>query len=86
MCLGIPGRVVSVSGEGLTRTGLVDFGGVEREVSLAYVPEVEAGDYALVHVGVALARVDEESARETLALFDEIGWDEDPGPGAGGGA
>jgi hydrogenase expression/formation protein HypC len=72
MCLGVPGRVVAIWGEGLTRTGRVDFGGVEKEISLAYVPEVEVGDYTLVHVGVALARVDERSARETLALLDEL--------------
>jgi hydrogenase expression/formation protein HypC len=51
----------------------VDFGGVRKEVCLAYVPEVEVGDYTVVHVGFAITRLDEESARATLALFAEIG-------------
>jgi hydrogenase expression/formation protein HypC len=53
--------------------GMMSFGGVVKEVCLAYVPEVAVGDYAIVHVGVAISKVDEESARETLKLFEEMG-------------
>lgn len=56
-----------------TPMGKVDFGGIQKEVCLAYVPEVEVGEYAIVHVGFAISRLDEESARESLALFREIG-------------
>lgn len=75
MCLGIPGKIVKIWGEEdeLLRMGKVDFGGIVREVSLAYVPEVQVGDYVIVHVGFALHTIDEEEAQETLALFREIG-------------
>ena len=53
--------------------GKVNFGGVVREVCLAYVPDVAVGDYAIVHVGVAISKIDEESALETLKLFEEMG-------------
>ena len=51
----------------------VDFGGVVKEVCLAYLPDLEVGDYTIVHVGFALQRLDEDSARETLALFENLG-------------
>ena len=51
----------------------VDFGGVEKEVCLEFVPDIEVGDYTIVHVGFALQRLDEESALETLALFQQMG-------------
>lgn len=51
----------------------MDFGGVVKEVCLAYVPEVEVGDYAIVHVGVAISKIDEDSALETLRLLEETG-------------
>lgn len=73
MCLGVPGRVEQVWDDEGTRMGLVDFGGVRRAVCLAYVPEVEVGDYTIVHVGFALTRLDEEAARQTLELFEELG-------------
>ena len=64
MCLSVPGKLLSVSGEeALTRTGRVSFGGVLKEVSLAYVPEAQLGDYVLVHVGFALTVVDEKEAQ-----------------------
>ncbi len=72
MCLGVPGRVVSVSGVDLGRTGKVDFAGTVRDVNLAYVPEAQVGDYVIVHVGFAISRLDEEEARRTLALINEI--------------
>lgn len=73
MCLGVPGKVAQVwHAEGM-RMATVDFGGVRKEVCLAYVPEVDVGDYTIVHVGFALTRLDEASALQTLALFRSIG-------------
>jgi hydrogenase expression/formation protein HypC len=74
MCLGIPGKIVDITDaeDELLRMGKVDFGGITREVSLAYVPEARLGDYVIVHVGFALHTLDEEEALETLALFKEI--------------
>ena len=77
MCLAVPGKIVSVTGnDPLLRQGRVDFGGVFREVSLAVVPEAGPGDYVLVHVGMAISRVDEaEAARvfDYLRQIDELG-------------
>jgi hydrogenase expression/formation protein HypC len=73
MCLAIPGRVEDISIEGTLRVGRVNFGGVVKRVCLDYVPEVEVGDYTIVHVGFALSKIDEESAEKTLALFREMG-------------
>jgi len=67
MCLAIPGKVLSVSGAGLDAAGTVDYGGVTREVSFAYLPDTRPGDYVLVHVGIALSKVDPDAARRTLA-------------------
>ena len=70
MCLAVPGKIVSIRGEQpLERVGKIDFGGVLKEASLAYVPEAAVGDYVIVHVGFALARLDPEEAERTLALF-----------------
>jgi hydrogenase expression/formation protein HypC len=77
MCLAVPGKILSINGEeALTRTGRVSFGGVVKEVSLAYVPEAQIGDYVIVHVGFALSVIDEiEAARvfEYLTEMDELG-------------
>ena len=73
MCLGIPGRIVEVGPEGLMRMGKVDFGGIVREVCLAYVPEAKVGDYVIVHIGFAISQLDEEEAHETLELMAEMG-------------
>jgi hydrogenase expression/formation protein HypC len=67
MCLGIPGRVLDRDGGVAT----VDFGGVRREVSVAFTPEVEPGEWVLVHVGFALAQIDEAEAQATLELLGE---------------
>lgn len=83
MCLGVPGRITSVQGDELMRTGRVDFGGVQREVSLAYVPEAGVGDWVVVHVGFAIATVDQAEAERTLALVRELDAEEgrvDTGP------
>jgi len=73
MCLGVPGKVIEIYEANGTRMGKVDFGGVSKEVCLAYVPEVEVGDYTIIHVGFAITRLDEASAQESLALFREMG-------------
>ena len=73
MCLGVPGRVEDVWEDHGTRMATVDFGGVRKEVCLAYVPDVAVGDYTIVHVGFALTKLDEKSALETLELFKSVG-------------
>jgi hydrogenase expression/formation protein HypC len=72
MCLAIPGQIVSIDETGLMRMARVDFGGVVRDVCLAYVPEVRLGDYVIVHTGFAISRLDEAEAQETLQLLAEI--------------
>ena len=74
MCLAVPGMVVEVhEGADYARTGKVDFGGVRREVNLAFVPDAIAGDYVIVHVGVALSKVDAEEARQVFEYLRSIG-------------
>jgi hydrogenase expression/formation protein HypC len=74
MCLAIPGRITSLdSGEGLARTGKVDFGGIQKDVNLAYVPEANVGDYVIVHVGFALSRVDESEANAVFEYLRQMG-------------
>jgi len=73
MCLGIPGKVTEIYEVDGTRMGRVDFGGIGKEVCLAYVPEIVVGDYTIVHVGFALTKLDEQAAHETLALLREMG-------------
>lgn len=73
MCLAVPGRVLEITGEDLlSRCGKVSFSGVVKTVSLAYVPEVEVGDYVVVHVGFALSKIDEAAARQTLEDLQQI--------------
>jgi len=78
MCLAIPGKIVEImeAGEPTLRWGKVDFAGVRKEVSLAFTPEAQPGDYVLVHVGFALNVVDEAEARkifESLAEMEALG-------------
>lgn len=73
MCLAIPGRVEEITDEGLIRMGRVNFGGVVKRVCLDYVPEITVGDYAIVHVGFAISKIDEATAEETLATFRAMG-------------
>ena len=73
MCLAIPGKITSISGDDpLMRTGKVDFGGILKEVSLAYVPEAQVGEYVIVHVGFALSRVDEAEAQQIFQYLREM--------------
>ncbi len=73
MCLGVPGKIVEIYEANDLHMGKVDFGGVTREVCLAYVPEAQIGNYTIVHVGFALNILDEAEALETLQLLREIG-------------
>jgi hydrogenase expression/formation protein HypC len=73
MCLAIPGRVESISTEGDVCIGRVNFGGIVKRVCLDYVPDIQVGDYTVVHVGFAISRIDEESAEKTLAVFRQMG-------------
>ena len=75
MCLGIPGKVVEIRDDGPLRMGKVDFGGVRKEACLAYVPEVEIGDYVIIHVGFAISKLDEDEALKTLELLRLIDAD-----------
>ncbi len=73
MCLAIPGRVEEITTDGLIKIGRVNFGGVVKRVCLDYVPEIVVGDYAIVHVGFAISRIDEVTAQETLETFRAMG-------------
>jgi hydrogenase expression/formation protein HypC len=73
MCLAVPGQVESIHDDQGIRMGRVNFGGVVKDVCLAYLPELAVGDYALVHVGFAISKIDDASARETLRTFAELG-------------
>ena len=73
MCLGIPGKIIDIYEANGLPMGKVDFGGVTKEICLAYVPEARVGNYTIVHVGFALNILDEAEALETLQLLREIG-------------
>jgi hydrogenase expression/formation protein HypC len=84
MCLAVPGKIISISGDDpLVRMGKVSFGGIVKQASLAYVPEAQVGDYIIVHVGFAISTVDEAEARQTLEYLQQM--DELPGPEEGSG-
>ncbi len=73
MCLGVPGRIVSLSGDGDAQVGVVDFGGVTREVAMAVVDEpVTIGDHVLVHVGFAIRRIPEDEIEATYRFFADV--------------
>ena len=73
MCLAIPGKVEEISMDGGLRIGRVNFGGVIKRVCLDYVPEVQVGDYTIVHVGFAISKIDEETAQKTLDDLRALG-------------
>ena len=87
MCLGVPGKVIEIQPDPVGMTmGKVSFGGITKEVCLAYTPEAEVGDYVVVHVGFAISRIDEEEAHqvfEYLKEMDELGELDIPQPGDG---
>jgi hydrogenase expression/formation protein HypC len=73
MCLAIPGRIIEITGDDpVMRTGRVSFGGIIREVNLAFVPEASVGMYVLVHAGVAITAIDEEEAAQTFEYLRQI--------------
>ncbi|MGP4056578.1 HypC/HybG/HupF family hydrogenase formation chaperone [Mycobacterium sp. 4D054] len=73
MCLAVPGKIISIEERDGTLMSVVDFGGVKKDVCLQYLPDAEIGHYVVVHVGFAIQRLDEESARRTLAEFEHLG-------------
>lgn len=75
MCLAVPGRIVEIAetGEAAFRVGKVDFGGVRKEVNLAYTPEAEVGKYVLVHVGFAISVIDEDEAKRVFEYLEQMG-------------
>ena len=78
MCLGVPGKVVHKEENELGMTmGTVSFGGIKKEVCLAYVPEVEIGEYVIVHVGFAISKIDEEEAQHVFELLRQMNELED---------
>lgn len=73
MCLAVPGRVLELSdGDPLARVGRVDFGGVVKEINFAFAPEAEIGAYVLVHVGFAIAVIDQAEAARIFADLTEL--------------
>lgn len=75
MCLGIPGQITEIWQADLTAlpTAKVNFGGVSKEICLAFTPDAQVGDYVMVHVGFAISRIDEAEAERTLELLTEMG-------------
>ncbi len=74
MCLAVPGKVIEVNGDDpLFKSGRVSFGGIVKTVSLACVPDAKVDDYVLVHVGMALSKVDEKEAREVFSYLHQMG-------------
>jgi len=73
MCLGIPGKVLEIHHpDGGLPMGKVEFGGITRDICLAYLPEVAVGDYVLVHVGFAISKIDEQEADEIFSYIEQI--------------
>lgn len=73
MCLAVPGKILRMEDRDGTLMSIVDFGGVQKDVCLQYIPDAQIGEYVVVHVGFAIQRLDEESAVQTLAEFDRLG-------------
>jgi hydrogenase expression/formation protein HypC len=73
MCLAVPGKILSITGENFARMARVSFGGIVKEASLAYVPEAMVSDYVIVHVGFAISIVDEQQALQTFEYLKQMG-------------
>ena len=73
MCLAIPGRVLEIRGDAVPVMGKVDFGGIRKDVCLEWLPDIQVGEYVIVHVGFAISKMDEQDALETLKLLREAG-------------
>ena len=83
MCLAVPGKILSIRGQDFGRTALVSFGAIDKEVSLAYVPEACVGEYVIVHVGFAISLVDEAEALQTFEYLKAMGELEERTPKLG---
>jgi len=84
MCLAIPGRVSQIEVLDGVRSGRIQFGGITRQACLDFVPEVQVGDYVMVHVGFAISVVDKDEAERTYALLESMGvLAEELAPGGG---
>ncbi|MFN8237308.1 MAG: HypC/HybG/HupF family hydrogenase formation chaperone [Chitinophagales bacterium] len=79
MCLAIPGKITAITAQldDTFRTGKVSFGGIQKSVNLCMLPDAQIGDYVLVHVGVAIGKVDEEEAKKVFSYLKEMGEVED---------
>jgi hydrogenase expression/formation protein HypC len=74
MCLAVPGKIISIEGEDpISRCGRVSFGGIVKQINLAYVPEAKIGEYVLVHVGFAISTIDEAEAEQVFEYLRQIG-------------
>lgn len=74
MCLAVPGKITEITNDDpIMRTGKVNFGGIMKEINLAYVPEANVGDYVIVHVGFAISIVDEDEAHRVFEYLEQIG-------------
>ena len=72
MCLGIPGKVIEIYQTGDMKIGKVDFGGVVKEACLEFIPDIEVGEYTIIHVGFGISKLDEEEAQRTLEMLREM--------------
>lgn len=72
MCLSVPGKVLDITEEDGFKMGRMDFSGITKKICLQYLPEIKVGEYALVHVGFAIARINEKEAAKTLQLLSEL--------------
>ena len=72
MCLGIPGKVTEIYQVNGLRMGKVDFGGVVKEACLEYLPDIQVGDYTIIHVGFGISRLDEQEAQQTLEMLRQM--------------
>jgi hydrogenase expression/formation protein HypC len=74
MCLGVPGKIISIQEFAGFRVAEVEIAGAKRQVSLDMLPEAKEGDYVLVHAGYAMQIIDEQAAQETLQYLEQIEW------------
>lgn len=73
MCLGVPGKIIELVDENpTTRAGKVNFGGIVKEVNLAFVPDAIPGEYVIVHVGFAISKVDEKEAHQVFEYLKKM--------------
>ncbi len=73
MCLAIPGKVIEINRSSILAMGKVNFAGIQKDVCLAWLPEVKVGDYVIVHVGFAISKVDEEEALQVFEYLKSMG-------------